>query len=81
MILDIAWQVGFDAGKVISVIPATHEEMDLLSISPFFQTIKGRVFQLEPPIFVLRQIGDYRELIEINMDQAEEGYRMAEQFL
>ena len=40
MILDIAWQVGFEAGKVISVIPATHGEMDLLSLSPFFQTIQ-----------------------------------------
>ena len=31
--------------------------------------------------FDLRQIGDYRELIEINIAQAEEVYRMAEQFL
>lgn len=40
IILDIAWEVGFDAGKVISVIPATFEEMNLLSASPFFQAVK-----------------------------------------
>lgn len=39
-ILEIAWEVGFDAGKVISVIPATHEEMHLLSASPFFQAVQ-----------------------------------------
>lgn len=39
-VLEIAWQVGFDAGKVISVIPATHQEMQLLSASPFFQAVQ-----------------------------------------
>jgi predicted nucleotidyltransferase len=39
-VLEIAWQVGFEAGKVIAVIPATFEEMDLLSASPFFQTVQ-----------------------------------------
>ena len=39
-VLEIAWQVGFEAGKVISVIPATREEMKLLSASPFFQTVE-----------------------------------------
>jgi len=40
IVLEIAWEVGFDAGKVISVIPATHREMQLLSASPFFQVIQ-----------------------------------------
>ncbi len=39
-VLEIAWEVGFEAGKVISVIPATHDEMKLLSASPFFQTVE-----------------------------------------
>ena len=39
-VLEIAWEVGFEAGKVISVIPATPEEMALLSASPFFQAIQ-----------------------------------------
>ena len=40
-VLEIAWKVGFEAGKVISVIPATYEELDLLSSSsPFFQAVQ-----------------------------------------
>lgn len=39
-VLDLAWEVGFEAGKVISVIPATFEEMELLSVSTFFQTVQ-----------------------------------------
>lgn len=38
--LEIAWEVGFEAGKVITVIPATPGEMELLSASPFFQTVQ-----------------------------------------
>jgi len=40
LVLEIAWEVGFGAGKVISVIPATDEEMLLLSASPFFQAVQ-----------------------------------------
>ena len=39
-VLEIAWEVGYEAGKVLSVIPATHEEMTTLSASPFFQTVQ-----------------------------------------
>ncbi len=39
-LLEISWEVGFDAGKVISVIPATFDELDILSASPFFQTVQ-----------------------------------------
>lgn len=39
LVLEIAWEVGFEAGKVISVIPAADDEMELLSASPFFQTV------------------------------------------
>jgi predicted nucleotidyltransferase len=40
IVFDIAWEVGFEAGEVISIIPATHEELNLLSASPFFQAVK-----------------------------------------
>lgn len=39
-VLEIAWEIGFEAGKVISVVPATHTEMKLLSASPFFQAVQ-----------------------------------------
>jgi hypothetical protein len=39
-ILDISWRVGFESGKVISVVPATHGEIERLSASPFFQAIQ-----------------------------------------
>ena len=39
-VLEIAWRIGFASGKVISVIPAMQGEMELLSASPFFQTIQ-----------------------------------------
>ena len=37
---EIAWQVGFDAGKVISVIPDTKEQMKRYAFLPFYRTIK-----------------------------------------
>lgn len=40
LILETAWEVGFEAGKVISIIPATFEEMEKLSASPFFQAVR-----------------------------------------
>jgi len=39
-VLEAAWEVGFEAGKVISVVPVTFEEMDHLSSSPFFQAVQ-----------------------------------------
>jgi len=40
IVLQSAWEVGFEAGKVISVIPATFEEIEVLSASPFFQAVQ-----------------------------------------
>lgn len=40
LILEAAWEIGFEAGKVISVIPATFKEMKALSASPFFQAVQ-----------------------------------------
>jgi predicted nucleotidyltransferase len=37
---DIAWEVGFEAGKVISMIPDTKEQMQRYSFLPFYRSIK-----------------------------------------
>ena len=37
---DIAWEVGLDAGKVISVVPAEKNEWKRLSASPFYRAVK-----------------------------------------
>ena len=38
--LDIAWEVGFEAGKVISIIPDTKEQMKRFAFLPFYRNIK-----------------------------------------
>lgn len=37
---DIAWEVGFNAGKVISAIPDTREQMKRYAFLPFYRNIK-----------------------------------------
>ncbi len=37
---DVAWEVGLEAGKVISVIPAEKNEWKRLSASPFYRAVK-----------------------------------------
>jgi len=37
---DIAWEVGFDAGRVISVIPDTKEQMKRFAFLPFYRNIR-----------------------------------------
>lgn len=37
---DIAWEVGFEAGLVLSVVPVSQQELKLLQASPFFQAIQ-----------------------------------------
>lgn len=37
---DIAWEVGFDAGRIISAIPDTQEQMKRFAFLPFYQNIK-----------------------------------------
>lgn len=37
---DVAWEVGFDAGRVISVIPDTKEQMKRYAFLPFYRNIK-----------------------------------------
>ncbi len=37
---DVAWEVGFDAGRVISVIPDTEEQMKRFAFLPFYRNIE-----------------------------------------
>ncbi len=37
---DIAWEVGFDAGRVISAIPDTKDQMKRYAFLPFYRTIE-----------------------------------------
>ncbi len=39
-ISDVAWEVGFDAGKFISAFPTTKQEMNYFAILPFYRNIK-----------------------------------------
>lgn len=45
-ILEIAWEVGFEAGVVFSVIPVAIGELEELAESPFFQTVQREGVQL-----------------------------------
>ena len=40
MISDIAWEVGFEAGKYISTIPATEDKIKRYSFLPFYKNIE-----------------------------------------
>lgn len=37
---DVAWEVGFDAGRVISAIPDTEEQMKRYAFLPFYRNIQ-----------------------------------------
>ncbi|GAB4450560.1 MAG: nucleotidyltransferase domain-containing protein [Anaerolineales bacterium] len=37
---DVAWEIGFEAGKVISVIPAEKNELKRLAASPFYRAVQ-----------------------------------------
>ncbi len=37
---DIAWDVGFEAGRVISAIPDTKEQMKRYAFLPFYRNVK-----------------------------------------
>jgi predicted nucleotidyltransferase len=37
---DVAWEVGFEAGKVISTVPTTKERMKRYAFLPFYQNIQ-----------------------------------------
>jgi predicted nucleotidyltransferase len=37
---DIAWEIGFEAGKIISTVPTTKERMKRYAFLPFYQNVK-----------------------------------------
>ena len=40
IVSDVAWEVGFNAGKIISTFPTTQSEMRHYAISPFYRAVK-----------------------------------------
>ena len=40
LVSDIAWEVGFEAGKVISTVPTTEEKIKRFSFLPFYQIVE-----------------------------------------
>ena len=40
IISDIAWEVGFEAGKLITTIPTTEKRIKRYSFLPFYQNVK-----------------------------------------
>jgi predicted nucleotidyltransferase len=46
-VFDVAWEIGFEAGKVISVVPARREALTLLSASPFFRAVQREGYLYE----------------------------------
>jgi predicted nucleotidyltransferase len=40
LVSDIAWEVGLEAGKVISTIPTTEEKIKRLDFLPFYRNVK-----------------------------------------
>ena len=40
LVSDIAWEVGFDAGKMISPLPATEEKIERFGFLPFYKNVE-----------------------------------------
>jgi predicted nucleotidyltransferase len=40
LISNIAWEVGFDADKLIQIVPAEERELQLLPVSPFYRSVQ-----------------------------------------
>jgi predicted nucleotidyltransferase len=40
LVSDIAWEVGLEAGKVISTVPTTEEKIKRLDFLPFYRNVK-----------------------------------------
>lgn len=46
LISEVAWEVGFEAGAVLSVVPVAQDGLSLLKASPFFQTVQQEGIQV-----------------------------------
>ncbi|MEW6403186.1 MAG: nucleotidyltransferase domain-containing protein [Chloroflexota bacterium] len=40
LVSDVAWEVGFEAGKLISTVATTEEHMKYYAILPFYKNVK-----------------------------------------
>jgi len=40
LVSDIAWEVGFDAGRMISTLPATEEKIERFGFLPFYKNVE-----------------------------------------
>jgi len=40
LVSDIAWEVGFEAGKLISAVPSTEERIKRYSFLPFYKNVR-----------------------------------------
>jgi uncharacterized protein len=40
LLSNIAWEIGFDADKLIQIAPAEEGELKLLSVSPFYRSVQ-----------------------------------------
>jgi predicted nucleotidyltransferase len=40
LVSNVAWEIGFDAGKIISTFPTTKDEMKYYALSPFYKSVK-----------------------------------------
>lgn len=45
-ISDVAWEVSFESGVVLSVVPVSQDELPLLKASQFFQTVQREGIKL-----------------------------------
>ncbi len=43
---DIAWQIGFEAGVVISIVLVSQDELPILKASPFIQSVQREGIRL-----------------------------------
>jgi hypothetical protein len=46
VLLEVAWEVGFEAGIVLSVVPAAASQLKILAESPFFQAVQREGIRL-----------------------------------
>jgi len=40
LVSDVAWEIGFEAGRFISTVPTTKERMKRYAFLPFYQNVK-----------------------------------------
>ncbi len=46
VLLNVAWEIGYEAGMVFSVVPVAVDELERLAESPFFQAVQREGIRL-----------------------------------